>query len=606
MDEPLVTPGEQGLVNKAGQRTTLLWLAFLFCLLFGCALIVNIHPVGDGLWYWYATLFRGGQKLYSGLHLNLQPLFILLTAADQAVLGSGWLASKALALVQTLVYLGLLFMVCKRVPWRDWQRAALFLATFGLMLTMSYFRLDDYHITTHIFVLGAVVLLLMFEERSDGWLPWVVAAGMGLNAGLSIANRINDGGSLLVASGIALAFYVRKARLGLLVVLCAVAAGALLTTVGMTGDPISIWAQESILHASKIKGGTGNIFFAPLNLPWMIARRSGRDVYLGVSLLAAVFVVTLFLPAWTLFDGAQVRRKTGTWITSLFLLFVTFPALHILLHDGFFGGSISTIAVVPTYGVGVWVLWRMVKTLIGQQPADWHREEGLLLLPFFQLMSAAMTAGNDMPEVAPAVGITALLLPIAFPDWFRSRPFERIYITCICFMALVAYPTKVARPYAWHHFVSGPMFHNRVIYHHPTLGPMLIGKQELSLAKPICDTVHQDGPNAELLSLPYPYPNYFCGIVPWHGYVQTWYDTSGQETISALIHELEIAPPKWIAYERALDSMKAHERIFRGGKPLPHRALDALIVNKVASGQWKIHFYKNLDGGEWFLLQTHP
>lgn len=48
-------------------------LALLLCLLLGLAMIVNTQLGGEGMWFWYATLFNQGAKLYSGLHTALQP-----------------------------------------------------------------------------------------------------------------------------------------------------------------------------------------------------------------------------------------------------------------------------------------------------------------------------------------------------------------------------------------------------------------------------------------------------------------------------------------------------------------------------------------------------
>lgn len=62
-------------------------------------MIANSQAVAEGTWFWYAVIFRHGERLYSHLQLALQPLFVIETAGFMALLGKGWLASKVPALL---------------------------------------------------------------------------------------------------------------------------------------------------------------------------------------------------------------------------------------------------------------------------------------------------------------------------------------------------------------------------------------------------------------------------------------------------------------------------------------------------------------------------
>ena len=111
--------------------------------------------------------------------------------------------------------------------------------------------------------------------------------------------------------------------------------------------------------------------------------------------------------------------------------------------------------------------------------------------------------------------------------------------------------------------------------------------------------------------MPNPYANYFCDIPPWHGYIQTFFDTSSKETIETLMHELQESPPQWILYERQLDSLAVHEEILNKGQPLPHRYLDQLIMQKIDSADWQTVYTSSygdrLGNSEtWYLLRTGP
>jgi hypothetical protein len=97
----------------------------------------------------------------------------------------------------------------------------------------------------------------------------------------------------------------------------------------------------------------------------------------------------------------------------------------------------------------------------------------------------------------------------------------------------------------------------------------------------------------------------------WHGYVQTYYDTTSHATIYGLIDELKQAPPKWILYQRNLVDMEGHKNLYNGGKPLPHQYLDELIQHKIASGEWQPVYTSNygtlpLYADSWTLIRTHP
>ena len=50
--------------------------------------------------------------------------------------------------------------------------------------------------------------------------------------------------------------------------------------------------------------------------------------------------------------------------------------------------------------------------------------------------------------------------------------------------------------------------------------------------------------------------------------------------------------------------MVAHETVFNGGRPLPHRALDRLIMDRIAQGQWAVVGQQDFEGADWILIRT--
>jgi hypothetical protein len=132
----------------------------------------------------------------------------------------------------------------------------------------------------------------------------------------------------------------------------------------------------------------------------------------------------------------------------------------------------------------------------------------------------------------------------------------------------------------------------------------VIAPEVRDLVTPVCERV---GSDESLLSLPISFANYYCGIPVWHGYVQTFFDTSTRSRIEQLQRDLERSPPDFIFYQRQLELLSLHEKIFAAGRPLPHRKLDELIARKVRGGEWTIVYRSSAyPPSTWYLISTRP
>jgi hypothetical protein len=208
-------------------------------------------------------------------------------------------------------------------------------------------------------------------------------------------------------------------------------------------------------------------------------------------------------------------------------------------------------------------------------------------------------------EAYPAIAVLLLLLPLFIPAPPQARWQTGAYVTLAAFIALSFFIYKTTHPYEWHHFRDRALFADREWYHHPVYGPMYIERDQLQFIESICADMKKDGPPKELLSVTNPYANYFCNVTPWHGYVQTWYDTTTPQTINTLVGELQSKPPQWIVYQRGLDTMRQHERAFNEGQRLPHRSLDWLIMDRIIEGKWVVVRRQVFEGADWILIRTH-
>ncbi len=587
----------QARTGRAWQVT-----AAVFCTGFGLCHLLNVFTAGDGLWYWYAVLFDRGQRLYADLHLNLQPFFIVMTRAALHVFGHSWLGFRVFPLLQVALYVAGLFGAAQFVGWSDRKRALLLLASFGVTLTIPYYRFDDFHVTTQILQVYSIWLLLLVHKSRDVRRSTWCALGLGVLAGISIANRLNDGAALFAATAVALPGLASQRRWRLLAVFAGAAAAAFSGVVELTGDRFSDWYRYTVVDAARIKGGSGHILLYPITLPVRVTLELAREPHKLLLvcyplLLAACGAAML----WT------IRRFRGP---RRLVLLTVLGAIALVALEHYWKSVYQGVANLTLAKLGVpllYLLFGLVVVRAGvavfKRNAEWNRLPLLLAVPFFQLSLAAVTAGSGVVESTPALALTLFLLPLVTG---RIRGVVQDgFLTLLAVLSFAAYSDKFLFPFHWHHFYADQMFQNRSWYEDPVYGPMYVDNVHLQFIQPVCAAIKQE-PGTGLFSAPYPHANYFCNIAPWHGYVQTWYDTSSRDTIDLVVHELSTAPPTWVMYQRSVETLYAHELVYTGGQSLPHRALDQLVMSRVAAGQWTVKQQRCFGGADWLLLRTTP
>jgi hypothetical protein len=591
-----------------------LTLAFAFCILFGFALILNVHPVGDGLWFWYARLLRGGQRLYSGMHVPLQPLFVLITAWMQELLGPSWLASKSLAALQVVAYSATLLLIVRYFVWKDpdrtsspggIDRAVVLLAAFGTTISSIYYRFDDYHVTGNILVTLSIYLLLRLRSEPRTQRILALAGILGVLSGIAVSNRINDGAALGLGVAILLPLFATRKKFPATLVFVVAALLALRLVIALTGDSVHDWAMETIIRAAAIKGGSGQALTAPITFPIAIAREIKHDPTLIRSLLFALAAVAIFavvLPRL----ARRFSRPRLLWLSAAVVSLAFVPYFWRTMVEGFPVRAVAELFIILCYPLFLLAAWRCLRAFFLTPPPGWQIGELLVVIPFGQLLSGAMTSsGHSVLEGFPPVALMLLVLPLSSLLPIRESGWQKsLYLGFCTFLIATSFPLKVVTPYTWSHFEDGTMFVDRQWYRHPDFGPMYIERPQLRFMVSMCDEIHQSA-HPSLLAMPFPYPNYFCNIPPWRGYVQTWYDTTSKSRIDALIQDLQ-QPPDWIVYQRAIDTIQGNEHYFSHGRPLPHRALDRLITDRIRSRSWSVVQDQCFEGAQWLLLRTQP
>ena len=585
--------------------------AAALCFLYSLLLIANVHTANEGGWYWYGLLLNQGNRLYSQMQLPLQPLFVEETAAFLAIFGKSWLASKIAAVLHAALFcFGLHFILRRATNLGYFERSVLLTCGFFGSIGFVGYRFDDYHILTDCLQIYSILALLRLNEAEADREQLTFAAIAGALAGLAIATRINDGGALFITVVASVFFLSGRRRLLLSVVAFLAGTGSVVVAVLLTGDSLQAWAATSILGAASSKGGTASVFAHPMELPFSSFEtlRNWQNLQFVLYLLISSALFGSFV-APLLQRRTKVRLWTGIAASAAIILSIprywhhgNFKDQHLIIDVTAVGIFVIFLLGALAVPLSVWKLWKKRSASGGRSLYI------LMLIPLGQLASGAMSSGGSHIGLYGPLATMIVLAPVVFPNaysWIPLRGFT-VAMAAVMTMHLAVFRWNV--PYLWQTYRAERVFENRQWYRHPDYGPMIIDRDLLRMVDPICRRVTKDS-GKELLSLPYPYPNYFCSIAPWHGYVQTFFDTSNSATIFHLIDELKTAPPKWIVYQWQPEVLSLHEVVYNHGQPLPHRYLDELIQRKLRTGEWKVVYTSNFGNepgrtNEWMLILT--
>ena len=580
-------------------------LALSFCILFGLAMIANAQLSGEATWYWYAILFHRGAKLYADLHMVLQPLYVLEMNVWMNLFGHKLLVTEIPSVLHLVVLcLGMLLLL-RESDWPDWQKAIVLAGAFIFWTSAISYRFDDFHVTTESFALYSVILLLLVAKSDRTQPQLLLAAALGVLSGFAITSRVNDGAALLGATLLCLPVLARTRKFLLPALFVAAVALTVVLVVRSTGDTFPSYISNSIGGAAANKGGAGSLLAAP----FLMFLNSMRMLWYGKWIAAAV--------ASVIAAGALAARYGKRNIRDIVLVqlgvAVAILAFSPVRRKAELVAGTLPIAI-PFMAVMICLLSAVVlaRYLVSKmQPGTlkWDAREVLILVPLAELMSLSTSAAGR-PNIADycwPMALFLLLAPVVQPCRSQVRWVNASFLTMLALLALSGATVKAMLPYTWNDQGSSPMFVNREWVLHPVYGPMYIESDQLESSTSICNEIGHDGAKSELLSIPLPYPNYFCDTPPWHGYVQTFYDISARSAVATMVNELRTNPPQWIVYHRQLLNLAVHEQAYNHGQPLPQRDLDDLIMQRMATGQWQLVDWKPSPAGEgWYIIRTRP
>ena len=584
-------------------------LPLLFCYLFGALSLVVIVGPGDGTWQLYANAMLNGRKVYSDLGLNQQPLFPLITETSIAILPNGIIAQRAFAFVALAAFVLLIYKVGKVGSRRWFELVAIQIGVFFTIIHFEAYRFEDYHIVAEVGVLASLYLSSEYLTRT--WSTSGFAALQGVITAFVLLTRLNEGlaliGSLvfviLEKEGVS-RHLARAAAIGLVS-----AIPCILTTIWLVDETPSSWVTNTVIVASQAKGGSSMFYY-----PWVLLR--GAAEFIGAPLapkyLKGYLLWMLPLAAW-LYAAHLIRRRNPLWADVLLILCCGYFVLFLrAIYNPDVVRAITPFVAVFTAGASLYSFGYLVlrSRISDRQKLD---RFSLLFYPFFLFIFGSLSSGGDYTLYFPTA--TALLvIPQILSNKIRiidRNDVVRLGFYLLCaILGISGLTYRWNNPYSWHSYHVSPYFRDYVFVRDERLGPHFMTKDLVGLIRPVCSQVHQQN---SLLSIPFSFANYYCGIPPWKGYVQTFFDLSTSGKIDRLIADLETAPPRYIFYQRQLESMRLHELTFNRGLPLPHRKLDRLIMEKLARSEWHVVYQSDWRSkyeselfmpSSWLLIRT--
>jgi len=562
-------------------KVNLVNLACLVCISFGLLTLAFVTGAGDGTWYFYSKSYLAGLQLYSDLGLVQQPLFILYNSIGIYLFGDSWIAQRVLFIPILIAFVFLLRAIIKYTETQNHVQAGLIFSIFFLAIYFPPFRFDDYHAFLHTLELLFLYLILSTSKPTENKKSHLVL--LGLTIAFIVFTKITDG--VLLLMGFLAIIFLNRGNVPLhryIPSFFGIVLGVGLIFM-LTNDSVEAWYRSTLIDAAAAKGGnqmwfsyakllknaTGQILTIP-NIFYFIVfficvylfSRFHQRFWLVISLLFFFLFIRNFSPVYYLISFA---------ILTL-LIYSIYIAVAFLKNNDYFTASNATIYLLPIL------------------------LQGLLLAG--SLSSAGST--TDFTFLL-AISLVVLISILSLHHWLMLKNMLIMVTICLGFDAFIH---KFNTPYAWHDFSSPRINRDRQLIQTDSLGPVLVDQQLYELIQPVCEVVVTQNKPVTLLSIPFSFANYFCGIPPWHHYVQSFFDFSNPKLLGKMVDELNIAPPDFIFYQRQLKSLEQHEQLFNANQHLPHRSLDRMIMHKIEIGTWTVIYSKSMGDSNWLLIST--
>ena len=588
---------------SAGARN--LWAAVAFGALaaLGTCLTLNARANSDGTWPLYAKMLDQNVKLYSDLHLPQQPFYILETAFWGSILGDAWLMSVIPTTLHMLLYILGFFLIYRKYAWSPIESILVFFCSAVIGVGWASYRFDDYRAISDTCGLLVIALLAWtgpVAPKASNTRWRLIAAGA--LCGIAFTTRPNDGLFLYLGAAVVVFHRYAARRWIALLTHLAGSVAAVLIVVYLTGDSLAAWARDTLLASHGLKGGSAHLVATPFALIGEILHYISYPVILLLGMVLGLCAAVPFLSA-RLVERVGARNR-GWLILVARLATLSAYAWTIRLFDHLASDALANLfcafALLAIYPLGVAGLLRSVGLL-----RKLNSRVVLMAIPLGAVAAGAMSSSGTHTGMFTPVALLTALLPIVFEGSPRLATWRLYVVGLIALASAGILNGRAEKPLNWENYQAPPMFTRRTWVQAPGLGEVYIENHAARFFARVCDDIHAAPEPRTLLSMPYSYANYFCGLEPWRGEVQTFFDTTSPDVVMRLIGELKTQPPTWIVYQRQIKYLRLSELLYNGGHPLAQRPLDELIEAQLARGEWRIvEQWTERSDDDWMLIRT--
>jgi hypothetical protein len=561
-------------------------------------LFLTLAP-GDGTWILYGNQLLKGLSLYSDIKIHQQPLFPIFGEVISFFSKGKFLYEKLFFSILPIVFIYSIYTISTKLDVSFFKRAVFIAGIFFCSIRFEAYRFDDYHIASSFLVMFSIYISIKYLRKKLSASNYIYIQSF--IASLALFNRVNDGFFLfLIIYGIYLynEGYLKNFILNSLKSF-AIAFFILSLLLIFSGATYGDWFNLTIAQAGKIKGGTGLYLY-----PFLMLQNSFNFVLTPLldfksNLLSLFFIVYIL-------SYLFLRPKLNLGKPFIRLIFITnFILFLYLIHNiyqiSFLNIFLPFAVIISLYGL-ILYFWTFFKMKF----LEVHNTNAMLCLilyPAFLFISGSLSsAGSYNDHYFPMATLIAVT-PFIFEKNKSIYMHERFFFYLLCaVLAIDGLVYRISNPYSWHAY-HVPKFFNGYKVSFNTLHGYFVTNEELSkLIEPVCLKLTKSD---TLLSIPFSFANYYCGLEPWNGYIQTFFDTSSKSDINDLIMNLEKTPPSYIFYQRQLLNLSMHEKVFNKGMPLPHRQLDNFLMEKISRNEWLIVYKSQLySPSEWMLIST--
>ncbi len=592
----------RSFLGKALAADWLAILAALFCFGFGAVSLAYVLGPADGTWMLYSQELMAGKRLYSDLDFNQQPLFPLLALLSLKLSAGGIISSRWLFLLIMAGFVTAVVRLCRLARVNPLIRAVLIIAVFFTSIRFEAFRFDDYHGLSALLYFSSLLVAIALQQGSLSVRRYALLQAVICTA--TVLTRPNDGAAIILAACFVAVLRKGLTREVLLAALWAAAAAValLLLTLLCLRETPQVWFVESVVEASGAKGGGGSLLGYPLQL----YLNSFHDMLAKFALPFRWLIVASLISGGF---AAHLARRGSQWSRIVTVFACVVFAVLILLSG--WQVSIEHITPITLLGATAACLTALILAIFraarSAGAAPQRLDFALLVYPVMLFIFGSLSSGGTYYSLYPPAAMTLALFTVIATQGGSPAKGNLLAsgLLLILFSAIacegVSYRT--ANPYRWLDY-RVPALGGDYLLRDDRNGLHYIPAELAAMIDPVCARIR---PGQSLLSAPWPFANSYCRIAPWHGYVQTFFDTTTAPHVEALISDLQKAPPDFIYYQQQSIVMRNHEVIYHHGAPVAQRRLEELILGNVAAGKWRIvaesHTYAP---SVFYLIETRP